>query len=176
MTDEPVSLRPVFEDDLPEIERFLMDPVAAGDFQWFGWFDPGRWRRRWQENGLLGEDGGSLMVVSGERRLGFVGYRRIVPVWNSHFWNIGIELFPDARGRGVGTEAQRLLVRYLFAHTPVVRIEADTEEENIAEQRALEKAGFVREGVTRAVVFRDGRWRNGVRYGVLRDDIAPAGG
>jgi RimJ/RimL family protein N-acetyltransferase len=81
-------------------------------------------------------------------------------------------LLPDGRGRGVGTQAQRLLVRYLFAHTPVVRLEADTETENIAEQRALEKSGFTREGVLRSAVFRDGQWRDVVRYSVLRDEIA----
>lgn len=75
----------------------------------------------------------------------------------------------------MGTRAQRLLVEYLFAHTQVVRIEADTEVENIAEQRALEKTGFTREGVLRSAGFRDGRWRDAVRYSVLRDDVAPAG-
>jgi RimJ/RimL family protein N-acetyltransferase len=84
---------------------------------------------------------------------------------------MGIGLLPEARGKGWGTQAHRELVRYLFAHTTVVRIEADTEAENIAEQRALEKAGFTREGVLRSVGFRDGRWRDGVRYSILRDDL-----
>jgi RimJ/RimL family protein N-acetyltransferase len=61
-------------------------------------------------------------------------------------------------------------VDYLFAHTLVVRLEADTETENIAEQRALEKSGFTREGVLRSTVFRDGQWRDVVRYSVLRGD------
>jgi RimJ/RimL family protein N-acetyltransferase len=78
---------------------------------------------------------------------------------------------PEARGTGVGTEAQRQLVRYLFAHTAVPRIEADTEVGNIAEQRALEKAGFTREGVLRSVVFRDGSWRDLVRYSILRGEV-----
>ncbi|MEU9182004.1 GNAT family protein [Streptomyces sp. NPDC048550] len=77
-------------------------------------------------------------------------------------------------GPGIGTQAQRLLTRYLFAHTPVVRVEADTETGNLAEQRALERSGFTREGVLRSVVFRDGQWRDVVRYSVLRDDIASA--
>ena len=51
-----------------------------------------------------------------------------------------------------------------------MRIEAHTDVENIAEQRALEKAGFTREGVLRGVVFRDGRWRDSLSYAVLRDD------
>nr|WP_261398556.1 GNAT family protein [Streptomyces misionensis] len=42
---------------------------------------------------------------------------------------------------------QRLLVDYLFGHSPVVRLGANTETGNVAEQRSLEKAGFMREGV-----------------------------
>ncbi|WNM29673.1 GNAT family protein [Streptomyces sp. Li-HN-5-11] len=166
-----VTLRPVAEDDLPVMERFLTEPEAAAPFQWFGWRDLGRWRRQWAENGLLGDDAGYLMVVCGAERLGFVAWRK-VPTPMAFYWNMGICLLKEARGRGVGTEAQRQLVRYLFAHTTVVRIEADTEAENIAEQRALEKAGFTREGVLRSVVFRDGRWRDGVRYSILREDLA----
>ena len=83
---------------------------------------------------------------------------------------IGIWLFVEHRGRGIGTEAQRQLVDYLFATTPVHRLQAGTEVANVAEQRALEKVGFKREGVARGVHFRDGEWRDGVLYGLLRDD------
>ncbi|MFH8371585.1 GNAT family N-acetyltransferase [Streptomyces sp. NPDC018031] len=173
MSDDPVMLRPVAEDDLPVLERFLVDPESTGPFQWHGWSDPGRWRRRWAEDGLLGEDGGQLMVVAGADRLGFVAWRKVVTSRTSYCWNIGAQLLPEARGRGAGTRAQRLLVRHLFACTPVVRLEADTETGNTAEQRALEKCGFVREGVQRSLVFRDGQWRDVVRYGLLRDDVRP---
>ncbi|MEV5880572.1 GNAT family protein [Streptomyces sp. NPDC052101] len=173
MTDETVGLRPVRETDLPMLERFLTDPAAAGPFQWYGYPDPGRFRRRWAENGMLGEDGGQLIVTAGTEPLGFVAWRKVVVSPTTHCWNIGAQLLPEARGRGIGSRAQLRLVRYLFAHTPVMRIEADTEAGNIAEQRALEKAGFTREGVLRGIVFRDGQWRDGVAYSVLRDDPLP---
>jgi Acetyltransferase (GNAT) domain len=48
-----------------------------------------------------------------------------------HCWEIGIVLLPEARGRGYGTQAQRLLARYLFAHTTVHRIWAGTEVDNV---------------------------------------------
>jgi RimJ/RimL family protein N-acetyltransferase len=83
---------------------------------------------------------------------------------------MGIGLLPQARGQGSGTEAHRLVVRYLFAHTTVHRIEAVTEAGNIAEQKALEKAGFAREGVRRGSLWRDGAWRDEVLYSVLRTD------
>jgi len=74
------------------------------------------------------------------------------------------------RGRGAGTAAHRLLVDYLFATTPTHRIWAGTEVENIAEQRALERSGFRKEGLLRGHHFRDGRWRDSFIYGLTRDD------
>ncbi|WP_326674325.1 MULTISPECIES: GNAT family N-acetyltransferase [unclassified Streptomyces] len=172
MTDDALQLRPVAEDDLPVLERFLTEPQATGPFQWLGWSDPGRWRRRWAQDGLLSDEGGQLMVVTSADRLGFVAWRKVTTSRSSYCWNIGAQLLPEARGRGVGPQAQRLLTRYLFAYTPVVRLEADTETGNIAEQRALEKTGFIREGVLRSFVFRDGQWRDVVRYSLLRDEVA----
>lgn len=84
-------------------------------------------------------------------------------------YEIGIALLPEHRGHGVGTTAQRLLVEYLFDNTPAHRLQAYTEVENTAEQRALEKVGFEREGVLRAVVYRAGKWRDSVLYALLRD-------
>lgn len=165
-----VRLRPVGEDDLELLSRFLTDPETSGKFQWQGWRDPRAYRRRYDAGEMLDDDKGLLMVASGSETLGCVSWRKVVVFRTSHYWNVGIQLLPHARGRGIGTRAQQLLVRYLFAHTPVTRIEADTEAENIAEQRALEKSGFTREGVSRSVLFRDGEWRDGVRYGVLRGD------
>ena len=51
------------------------------------------------------------------------------------------------------------------------RIEATGEITNVAEQRALEKAGFTREGVLRGSTFRHGQWHEQVLYSVLRDEI-----
>jgi RimJ/RimL family protein N-acetyltransferase len=54
----------------------------------------------------------------------------------------------------------------------VERIEAETDVENVAEQRALERAGFTREGVLRHAQFRAGHWRDTVMYSVLRAEIS----
>ncbi|MGK5639587.1 GNAT family N-acetyltransferase [Streptomyces sp. URMC 126] len=176
-----LRLRPVQADDFPELDRFLTDPDTVGPFQWTGWTDARAWRRRWEENGMLSDDGGQLVIVAGrgggeEDRLGIVGWRKVVNWRTSLSWNIGAQLFPEFRGNGAGTRAQRLLVDYLFAHTTVHRIEAITEAENAAERRALEKVGFTCEGIMRGYAFRDGRWRDAALYGVLRDDPRPGVG
>jgi len=166
-----VSLRRVTEGDLDIIERLTQDPASTGEFAWFGWFDVQRWRREWAENRMLGMDGGALMVCGGEQRLGFVVWRRRPATVTAYFWEIGIAMLPEARGHGHGSRAQRLLAEYLFAHTPVHRIEASTEVGNVPEQRALEKAGFSREGVSRGTGWRGGAWRDGVTYSILRTDL-----
>ena len=165
-----VELRPVGQDDLPILERLTQDPASTGEYAWFGWNDQLRWRRGWAENRLIGPDGGVLMVQAGGEPAGFVSWRRHPAAVAAHYWEIGIAVLPAARGRGLGTVAQAALARYLFAHTAVHRIEAITEAGNVAEQRALEKAGFTREGVRRGVGWRDGQWRDGVVYGLLRTD------
>ncbi len=127
------------------------------------------------ENGLLGDDGGFLVVAKGAESLGLMNWRKHKTARVSFCWEIGIALAPEARGRGYGTQAHRLLVAYLFAHTLVNRVEALTETGNIAEQRALEKAGFTREGVLRGIAFRAGRWVDGVIYSILRSEVDLAG-
>lgn len=174
MTDE-VRLRPVAESDFAMLDRFLLDPEAMGEFQWYGWRDPGRWLRTWRENGMLGDDVATLIAEQAGEPVGMVAWRPTrLGVGGAHYWNIGVQLVPEARGRGLGTTAQRLLTEYLFTHTPVERIEATTEIGNVAEQRALEKVGFRREGVLRSHHFRAGSYRDLAVYAVLRREFVTA--
>lgn len=165
-----LQLRPVAESDLAIIYRLTSDPAATGDFEWFGWQDPWRYRRLWEADGLLGDDAGILMVASADEVLGFVSWNKRRTARTSFCWTMGIAMLPEARGRGYGTCAQRELVSYLFLHSTANRIEASTGVSNLAEQRALEKAGFSREGVMRGGAFQGGRWRDAVIYSVLRSE------
>lgn len=169
---EELRLRPAGEDDLAVIERLTSDPEGTGEHSWHGWSNLRLVRNRWRENGLLTDDQGTLMVLRGEERLGFVSWRRQDTGVSSCCWSICVGMRPEVRGLGYGTEAQRLLVRYLFAHTQVNRVQAMTEATNTAEQWALQKAGFTREGVLRGYIFRDGRWRDALIYSVLRHEAA----
>jgi RimJ/RimL family protein N-acetyltransferase len=169
--DEVVALRPVAEEDLPFLEWLTQDPAAAGEHAWSGWRDLRRFRQGWAEDRLVGDDGGVLLIARGSERIGFVSWFQ-VDFSPSYYWSMGIALLPEARGKGYGTKAHRLLIEYLFAHTRANRIEGVTEAENLAEQRVLEKAGFTREGVMRGVFWRDGAYRDGALYSLLRTDAA----
>lgn len=166
-----VRLRPVAEEDLAQVLRLLCDPDAVGEFQWFG-YRTDRVReveRRWREDGLVGREQSWLAVTADDALAGWVTW--LPDPRSTSAMEIGIALFPEHRGNGVGTDAQRQLVSYLFATSTVHRLQAGTEVGNVAEQRALEKVGFRREGVLRGVTFRSGQWRDGALYGITRDDL-----
>jgi RimJ/RimL family protein N-acetyltransferase len=165
-----LRLRPIEEDELSELVRLLWDPEAPGEHQWFGFrMDAVKdFERRWRDDGLIGKESSFLAVgLDDGTCAGWVTWRAVGAFGN---FEIGIALFSEHRGHGTGTEAQRQLVDYLFSTTTANRLQAGTEVENLAEQRALQRVGFRREGVQRGLYFRAGQWRDSVMYGLLRDD------
>ena len=175
MTGEPrVRLRDVTLDDADLLDAWDQDREAIGEFNDFGGERELVDRGALARGPLRNEHNGHLMVelVADGSPIGSVGWHRVGygPNPESGAWNVGIALIPEARGHGYGAEAQILLVDYLFANTRVNRVEASTDIENVAEQRSLEKAGFVREGVVRGSQFRAGAYHDLVTYSRLRDD------
>jgi RimJ/RimL family protein N-acetyltransferase len=174
MPDEPIRLRPIEEADLDILRRFDTDPSTRGPYLASGFRSPQVRRRRWEEDGWLGDDSALLAVALPDGTLvGIVSWRTIKTGGpEAGCLEIGALLFPEHRGKGLGTAAQRLLAEYLFATTLVNRLQAITDVENLAEQKALERAGFRREGIMRGLAFDRGRWHDGVLYARLRNDPA----
>ena len=171
-----VRLRDVTLADADLLDTWAADPALQGGFNDFGMPPEPTPREALEKGPLRNERNGLLIVerVSDGVPIGSVSWHRVTygPNAESAAWNVGIDLIPDARGQGFGSEAQRLLATWLFEHTDVHRVEASTDIENVAEQRALEKAGFTREGIARGAQFRAGRQRDLVTFARLRDDPA----
>lgn len=85
-------------------------------------------------------------------------------------------VLPEHRGRGYGSAGQRARARELLGSSDANRVEADTDVENGAERRALEKAGFVQEGIARQAQWRQGGWHDMVLYGLVRADLDTGSG
>jgi [ribosomal protein S5]-alanine N-acetyltransferase len=170
--DDDLTLRAFREEDLEFLDRLDTDPAALGPFEWFGFRDVRTRRRRWEHDGFVGPESTALAVVAADGTLIGIGGWKTAHRGGSPgvCFEIGLALLPENRGQGLGTAAQRLLVDHLFRFTTAHRLEAGTDADNVAEQKALERIGFVREGVLRQVAFRDGAWRDCVIYALLRDD------
>ena len=169
-----VRLRAMQEGDLDLLtahETPESDPWNAFEIQ-----ASNRFQRRFAENGGIEHEHGLLVVDKvdemGATLIGSVSWHPVQhgPTVACRALNIGISLFPAHRGQGHGSAAQRQLAEYLFGSRLVERLEATTDVDNIAEQRALERVGFTREGVLRHAQFRRGEWRDVVIYSLLRGD------
>ncbi|MHB8379232.1 MAG: GNAT family N-acetyltransferase [Acidimicrobiales bacterium] len=164
--------------DLPEIrlrdvtgaDRSLIHELNSADVEgeWNTFDDP-------PESMLSGANygGGSLVVeLPDDTPVGIVTWIQIPygPNRRSLAWNIGITIHPAFRGRRIGAAAQQCLAERLLATSDANRVVADTDIANIAEQRSLERAGFVREGIARGAQWRLGAWHDRVIYSRLRTD------
>lgn len=166
------ALRPLTAADVELWESVVNDPATRAPFDWFGFATAGGMRRRVEERRTVTEQGGQLAITDDEGAfLGEVSWfvRNWGPAPESNCWQVGILVLPEHRGHGHGTAAQALLADYLFAHTRAERVEAATDVENLAERRALRKAGFAEEGVLRRAHWRDGAWHDLVLHSRLRD-------
>jgi RimJ/RimL family protein N-acetyltransferase len=99
--------------------------------------------------------------------IGVVGHYRAHPVleYVDVWYVLGRR---EARGKGWGREAVRLLVEQLFATEPVERVGATCDVENVPSIRLLEGLRFRREGTLRSVLFHHGAWHDVHVYGLTR--------
>lgn len=85
-------------------------------------------------------------------RSGHFGYWLAEPYW----------------GRGIMTAAVRAASAYAMSHFGLVRLESPVFAWNPASMRVLEKAGFVREGILRKSVLKDGQLIDQALYALVR--------
>jgi RimJ/RimL family protein N-acetyltransferase len=75
-------------------------------------------------------------------------------------------------GRGYMTAALPAVLEFAFARLGLHRVFADTDPRNAPSIRALERLGFLREGVLREHYLVQGEPQDAVVYGVLRSEWA----
>tara|TARA_B100000963_G_scaffold176614_1_gene153625 strand:- start:403 stop:984 length:582 start_codon:yes stop_codon:yes gene_type:complete len=83
---------------------------------------------------------------------------------------LGYWLGKQHTGKGFMREAVLNIIDFSFTRLTISRLEAATLPENKSSRRLLEKVGFKYEGVGQSYLQINGRWRNHVLYGLLRND------
>ncbi len=70
---------------------------------------------------------------------------------------LGYLLLTDYWSKGIMTEAARQICEIAFAELDIIRITGLVYAPNVASQRVLEKNGFMREGIQKSAVFKNGQ-------------------
>jgi RimJ/RimL family protein N-acetyltransferase len=120
----------------------------------------------WRDRRVL-----DLAIEADGRLVGDIQARRDHEYAPPGLFDLGIALFSDRRGRGIGTAAMTLLTSFLFEEEGANRVFLSTDVDNAAMRRSAEKAGFAFEGVMRGFWVAPGAApRDFALYGRTRAD------
>lgn len=102
--------------------------------------------------------------------IGIIGHYRIK--WEHFRSEIGYMISPNFQGKGIVTEAVKLVVDYGFNEMNMHSLEAVIDPKNTASARVLEKNKFIKEAHHKENEFFDGRFLDSIIYSLLDTKIS----
>ena len=171
LSGQKISFRPYESNDAELIFKWFNDPVVT-HYMFTGQRPKTVEQIRLLIEKSVNEDENVIFVVSDKktnRPIGLVGLYEIdsatrkaemrIIIGNRKYW-----------GKGYGTEITELINYYGFDRLNLNRIYLGVTHENKGAIRVYEKAGYKREGVLKEDIYRNSRYYDSVRMGLLRDD------
>ncbi|ONI86623.1 GNAT family N-acetyltransferase [Saccharothrix sp. ALI-22-I] len=169
LSGELVLLRPVTAADVPALMPMFGDPEITRLTGSHGGVDEVR-LRAWYDTRGDQDDRLDLAVV--EQATGDVVGEAVLNDWDAGNESCGfrISFVPGTFGRGLGTEAVRLIVGYGFEKLGLHRIALEVYAFNPRARRVYEKVGFVAEGVLRDALLWEGERVDATVMSILAPD------
>ncbi|MFJ8791323.1 GNAT family N-acetyltransferase [Streptomyces sp. NPDC102462] len=163
-----VLLRPVTVADVPALMPMFRDAEVSRLTGSHGDGEPDEAQiRTWYDTRRDQDDRLDLAVV--EQTTGNVIGEAVLHEWDpaNESCDFRICLVPGTHGRGLGTEATRLIVGHGFETLGMHRISLEVYAFNPRARRAYEKVGFVTEGVLRDALLWEGKRVNATVMSIL---------
>jgi RimJ/RimL family protein N-acetyltransferase len=158
-----IRIRPVEASDAEFMHRWSNDPEYSGEYEPY---EPSTLDEilAW----IRGDKHGASWYVMERRDGERVG--QMVATRNGDTVKVGYRVIPPMRGRGYCTEAVRILVEHMFRDEGVLEVRAETNPENTASKRVLERNGFKEHEYRRDAVRINGVLMDGIIFRLTRDD------
>ena len=148
----------------PETQRRLNDGPLSEDAQRE---TVARAERQWATGR------GAPFVIAGARDDRPLGLLNLQLREDEEVGNLAVSVFPEARGRGIASRALRLGALWGLRDLGLARVAAEAAVDNHASIRAIEKAGFQREGTLRAHCKTHGERHDCVMFALVARDVQP---
>ena len=167
-----IHIRHIHSGDLPLLAPLLNDLDLRGEFLPSALVSPTELERKFAADGVANDAFTRLLIIdsASDQIIGTIWHFRSVPYFNAR--EIGYTMLStEHRGRGVATQAVRLLARHLFDSLLINRLEIRMDTRNAASERVAIKSGFSKEGVARGANFVRGKHVDMNVYALLRDEL-----
>ena len=86
-------------------------------------------------------------------------------------FSIGMQVDRENRGKGYGTRAMRIVLRYAFMELRLNKFNVSVMQGNIGSYTMMKKLGCVEEGVRRQVVYTEGKYWDETMFGLTREEF-----
>ncbi|MFD1205152.1 MULTISPECIES: GNAT family protein [Sporosarcina] len=84
---------------------------------------------------------------------------------------IGYSVDERETGKGIATEAVKIVTKFAFETMSLHRVEAFVSPKNTGSVKVLENAGFTQEGLLRKLLYINGVWEDHYMYAIVEDDF-----
>ena len=168
-----VMLREYRQEDLPEIRKWVNEPESTQFLSTTFW--PPQTivdTQEFLDRMLAGSHKGCYFVIAHREDESYIGQLDLFRLdWKLRCGELGIIIGAETdRGRGYGSEALELMLRYAFLTLGLERVELTVDMGNARAKQCYGKAGFVLEGVKRHAYYREGEFCNVGIMSMLRDE------
>ena len=168
---EHIDLRPLKEEDFEDFCVWYNDEEIT---RHLGMKPLSRNKAKLQFNQLLNDQNGVYFGIIKKDEGRVIGYVFLTDILKSHrvAQEFGIVIGDrNLWGRGYGSEAIKLILKYGFKHLKLHGIQLKVLDFNKRAQHLYRKLGFAEEGSQREARLVDGKWHNVLLMGMLEKEF-----
>jgi len=167
-----VRLRAYRKEDIPQALEYINDPEVKRNLV-IGVPFPLRLEDEEKFYNDLGsfKDNYSFAIetLDGSNYIGGCGMNQVD--WKNRYAVVGIFIGDEQyRGKGYGSDAMRILLRFIFDEMNMNRVKLFVFSFNQRAIKSYLKCGFKQEGTQRQEMFRDGQYHDTIVMGILRSE------
>lgn len=156
-----IVLRATEEKDMELLREMMNDPdlehMTGGYSYPVSFFQ----QQKWFQNRV--DNPNELRLIIETEDMGAIGAAMLTDIdWKNSTaaYHLKLTSKKDIRGKGYGTKATKAMIKYAFEQLNINCITTNNMEYNTAIEKLKERCGFVKEGVLRNRVFKNGKYHN----------------
>jgi len=108
-------------------------------------------------------------VITKDEFIGFADFEITRPMHSGGIAEIGYLILPEYWGKGYGTLIAKELINVCFNRLNLHKVTASCNIDNIGSWKIMEKVGMKKEGTFEAQRFKNGKFVNELKYGLVNE-------